>query len=255
MSTVIGNTASSNIFIDGGISDVDTAAAAGNTTNIQYNSSGLIAGDDNFSWTAASNTLTVGYSPTAYWAAAIGSTGALSLTGAGAGGSVTITPTSGQGANVVLATTGDFKVNSTQLVVDTSAARVGVNTAAPATSLDVLGTTRLGDHATNYTAVSATGDITQVGTASFIRRYASTAISATLDATYDIVEVTASTAIITLPTAVGKTGRSFIIDNSAVLGVLVNTTSAQTIEGELTQTVPSNSAMEIYSNGSNWRII
>lgn len=54
-----------------------------------------------------------------------------------AAGALTITPAAGSGVNISLSTTGDFAVNSTHLVVDTSTARVGVGTAAPLYSLDV----------------------------------------------------------------------------------------------------------------------
>ena len=48
-----------------------------------------------------------------------------------ASGALTITPASGSGLTIALAATGDLVVNTTQLVVDTSAARVGFGTAAP----------------------------------------------------------------------------------------------------------------------------
>lgn len=70
-----------------------------------------------------------------------------------------------------------------------------------------------------------------------------------------IVTVTASNAVITLPTAVGNTGREFNIDNASSTNITVGTTSSQTIQGQLTQTLPPNSAMTVYSNGANWRII
>ncbi len=42
---------------------------------------------------------------------------------------------------------------------------VGINTTIPATKLQVVGTSRFGDQATNFTALSATGILTMVGTA------------------------------------------------------------------------------------------
>ena len=70
-----------------------------------------------------------------------------------------------------------------------------------------------------------------------------------------IVTVTASNAVITLPTAVGNTGREFNIDNASNTNITVRTTSSQTIQGQLTQTLPPNSAMTVYSTGAVWRII
>ena len=46
----------------------------------------------------------------------------------------------------------------------TGTGNVGIATTSPNAVLDVLGTTRLGDSTTNYTAVSATGDFNFVGT-------------------------------------------------------------------------------------------
>lgn len=53
---------------------------------------------------------------------------------------LTITPAAGSNLNISLATTGDFAVNTNQLYVDTSTARVGVNTASPGIALEVTGT-------------------------------------------------------------------------------------------------------------------
>ncbi len=53
-------------------------------------------------------------------------------------GAMTFTPASGSGASFVLATTGDFAVNTNQLFVDTSAASVGIGTTTPQTKVDVV---------------------------------------------------------------------------------------------------------------------
>lgn len=55
-----------------------------------------------------------------------------------ASGALGITPASGANVNVTLATTGDLAVNTDQLYVDTSAARTGVNTSAPASPFHVV---------------------------------------------------------------------------------------------------------------------
>ena len=49
--------------------------------------------------------------------------------------------------------------------VDASTDRVGISTATPATTLDVLGTSRFGDSATNYAQFVADGELALVGTA------------------------------------------------------------------------------------------
>lgn len=69
------------------------------------------------------------------------------------------------------------------------------------------------------------------------------------------IEVTAYEKTITLPTAVGRTGKIYNIDNSSSGQITVVTTSSQTIENQLTQTLTSQTSMQVVSNGSNWRII
>ena len=54
-----------------------------------------------------------------------------------ASGALGVTPASGSNVNVTLATTGDLVVNTNHLVVDTSAASVGVGTAAPTAFLHI----------------------------------------------------------------------------------------------------------------------
>ena len=54
-------------------------------------------------------------------------------------GALTMTPASGSSLSVVLATTGDFIVNTDDLFVDSSAQRVGINNATPTVALDVTG--------------------------------------------------------------------------------------------------------------------
>jgi hypothetical protein len=54
-------------------------------------------------------------------------------------GTLTVTPASGSGLNIALATTGDLAVNAFQLYVDTSTGNVGIGTSAPAANLHVGG--------------------------------------------------------------------------------------------------------------------
>jgi|GEM_PF-2759760 len=61
-----------------------------------------------------------------------------------ASGALTLQPASGSGATITLATTGDFVVNTDDLVVDTSAGRVGIGTTSPAQALDVNGYIHMG---------------------------------------------------------------------------------------------------------------
>ncbi len=55
------------------------------------------------------------------------------------GNALALTPIAGQSLTVNLSTTGDFLVNTSQLVVDTSAGYVGIGTASPGYPLEVNG--------------------------------------------------------------------------------------------------------------------
>ena len=70
-----------------------------------------------------------------------------------------------------------------------------------------------------------------------------------------IIKCTGAASFITLPTAVGNTGREFIINNTSTGDITVNTTSSQTISNQLTQSLPATSSMTVYSDGANWWII
>lgn len=69
-----------------------------------------------------------------------------------------------------------------------------------------------------------------------------------------IVKATTQGITLTMPTAVSISGRLYIIDNGSPGNITVNTTSSQTIEGVLTQIMPTNTSMTLYSDGVNWRI-
>lgn len=70
-----------------------------------------------------------------------------------------------------------------------------------------------------------------------------------------IVKVTYSGNVTTLLDATAVTGRIYYVNNASVGNVTVNTTSSQTINGVLTQTIPTGSTMQVYSDGSNWWIL
>ena len=53
-------------------------------------------------------------------------------------GALTLAPVSGAHLNLTMGGAGDLRVNTSQLYVDTSAARVGVNTATPSASLEIV---------------------------------------------------------------------------------------------------------------------
>jgi hypothetical protein len=96
---------------------------------------------------------------------------------------------------------------------------------------------------TTWTALSATvQSFTSVGT-----NYA-------ILTSDQIVCANTSGITITLPTAVGITGRVFTITNGSTGNITVDTTSSQTISGNLILTLTPNDSMDVYSNGSNYFI-
>lgn len=81
---------------------------------------------------------------------------------------------------------------------------------------------------------------------------ATTAVGLTLSS-QTILKVTAACTIV-VPTAVGVTGRVYVIDSAHTGTTTVSPTGGETIEGETTQTMVGGGAMTLYSDGSNWRI-
>jgi hypothetical protein len=68
----------------------------------------------------------------------------------------------------------------------------------------------------------------------------------------DYVYYVSGTTTLTLPTAVGNTNR-YSVTNTGVNTVTVATTSAQTINGSSTATLPiANMSLDFVSNGTNW---
>lgn len=77
----------------------------------------------------------------------------------------------------------------------------------------------------------------------------------TLGALDYMVECTTNTFTITLPTAVGISGRVYVVKNTGTGTITINTTSSQTIDGSLTQTLAQWDSMQLISNGANWLIM
>lgn len=78
------------------------------------------------------------------------------------------------------------------------------------------------------------------------------ATNTTLDTIHQIV-IVSNGSTITLPTAVGITGRQYNIIRSGTANVLINTTSSQTISGQNSITLTEQwSSIVVVSDGSNW---
>lgn len=92
------------------------------------------------------------------------------------------------------------------------------------------------------------------GGAEYTRRtVAALTTSSTLGADGDYVVFIGSGGAPTLPTAVGNTG-FYQLKNTDTSAKTIATTSSQTIDGVTTYTLPPGAAVEVISDGSNWRI-
>ncbi|MEP7377220.1 MAG: tail fiber domain-containing protein [Chitinophagaceae bacterium] len=113
-------------------------------------------------------------------------------------------------------------------------AQLGVGTTSPNSTLDVRGSL-----STNYRSFTA---------------------NTTAGATDNLLVFTGSAAAtITLPTAVGVTGRNYLIKNASTTGptplVTIATTSSQTIDGIASWLLDeTNESVWLISNGTNWHV-
>ena len=71
----------------------------------------------------------------------------------------------------------------------------------------------------------------------------------------EIVIQTTSGTTTTLPSAVGFNGRKFTIKNASAGDITIDTTSPETIDGQLTQILSTYNSISVVSNGTNYYII
>lgn len=115
-------------------------------------------------------------------------------------------------------------------------ASIGANVAAPTNGLQVAGESIF---TSTRTAVT------------------STAVNLTLSASHSVVALTTTGLTITLPTAVGITGRTYTIINESSGSNTIATTSSQLIGNfttATTYTLPSDGSVTLVSNGTKWLI-
>ena len=98
--------------------------------------------------------------------------------------------------------------------------------------------------------------LTSAGTRSLATK--STTYSAATTDSVILANAAGGAFTVTLPTAVGNTGKIFTVKrtNSGSNNVTVGTTSAQTIDGATTYAITTQyQSIDLISNGSNWFII
>jgi len=118
-------------------------------------------------------------------------------------------------------------------------------------SLSIAGFSRLYFDGTEF-LVSQNGAAYVPLSSNYLSYRAITALR-TLDATDNVVDCTANTFTVTLPTAVGITGRRYIIKNSGTGVITVAAGGAETIDGEPTYVLAVQyGVVTVLSNGTDW---
>lgn len=97
------------------------------------------------------------------------------------------------------------------------------------------------------------GNVTIGG--SFNLPYAAKTTTYAITANDYTVDCTTGTFTTTLPTAVGVTGRVYVVKNSGAGIITIATTSSQTIDGSTTKTVATGVSIMLQSTGTNWIIL
>lgn len=69
------------------------------------------------------------------------------------------------------------------------------------------------------------------------------------------IDCTANSFTVNLPTAVGITGRIYVIKNSGAGVITIDPDGSETIDGAATQAVVSGASFTIQSTGANWIVI
>ena len=126
--------------------------------------------------------------------------------------------------------------------------QIATDPSAPAKSLVVSSTGNTG-------AGTETPNSRLHSIGSFATGYVEKTAAYTLDETDSIVCCNTNSFNITLPTAVGITGRVYSIKNTGTGTITVDGDGTETIDGDLTTTVEQYENIKIMSNGANWIVI
>jgi hypothetical protein len=108
------------------------------------------------------------------------------------------------------------------------------------------------------TLVTSTGALTisKIDSVPVSSKYVAKTSGYTAGATDFVVDCTANTFTVTLPTAVGIAGKQYCVKNSGTGVITIGTTSAQTIDGaENRKLSVQYESFWVISDGANWKII
>lgn len=110
--------------------------------------------------------------------------------------------------------------------------------------------------ASGSTSIIRNNNGTNTSAGSVITSYVAKSSTYSITTLDSVINCTSGTFTVTLPTAIGVTGREYKIINSGTGVVTVATTSSQTIDGSTTASIPiHNMSLTVVSNGANWQII
>lgn len=158
----------------------------------------------------------------------------------------------------------------TMIDSDTADADAGVSIAASATAttagaenVDLTITQQISGSPANVLVADADGSITVgAGTRNiylnggFVLPYTAKTSTYGIGANDYVINCTANSFTVTLPTAVGCAGRHYVVKNSGTGTITIDTTSSQTIDGQLLFYLPVQyQSMTFVSNGANWMVI
>lgn len=101
-----------------------------------------------------------------------------------------------------------------------------------------------------FNTLTPTSTIDVAGSAAF--KYVAKTADYTANELDYTIHFTSSTDIFTLPTAVGCTGRIYVVKNTSGNVLTLATTSGQTIDGSAPTTIANGTAAQFQSTGANW---
>jgi len=155
---------------------------------------------------------------------------------------------SGSGANIFGVVSSSYAISSSYAQTASLALSIPIVSGAIDTTLPAYS----GSFTGSFTGSATFTAVTMAGP--FSRKFDTITGSAGLD-NNDIVSVTLANSTITLPTAVSKSGRCYVIDNDSTGSVILSASVSQTVQGSASLNILSNTAIEVVSNGTNWRLI